>query len=66
MFYMQRALLSFQLFSFWTWNIKKITLNIDNNNNAYDDDNDYDNNDGSLQLQQQQQQQNSSNKAPPQ
>lgn len=41
MFDMQRALLSFQLFSFWTWNIKKITLNIDNDNNAYDDDNDY-------------------------
>ena len=40
MFDMQRALLSFQLFSFWTCNIKKMTLNIDNDNHAYDDDND--------------------------
>jgi len=45
MFDMQRALLSFQLFSFWTWNIKHITLNIYSNNNAYDDDNDDDDND---------------------
>lgn len=39
MFDMQRALLSFQLFSLWTWNVKKITLNIDNDNNDDDDDN---------------------------
>jgi hypothetical protein len=36
MFDMQRALLSFQLFSFWAWNIKKITLNTDSDNNKYD------------------------------
>lgn len=45
MFDMQRALLSFQLFSFWTWNTTKIALNTDNDNNAYDDDNDDDDND---------------------